>query len=328
MTTASDLDNRTRHARFLSVVVPVYRSEKSLPLLIERLEQVLPSLCESYEVILVNDGSPDDSWSVIQRLSATRPALRGICLMRNFGQHNALLCGIRAARGEVVVTMDDDLQNPPEEVGRLLEALSNGFDVVYGVRAKEAHGLARDLASQLTKLVLKNAMGAETARNITAFRAFRTELREGFANYTARFVSIDVLLTWSTTRFGSVIVAHQARTIGESAYTFRKLMTHALNLVTGFSVLPLQLASMMGFLFTLLGFGMLVWLLAVYVLHGSPVQGFTFLGVSVALFSGVQLLALGIIGEYLARMHSRVMDQPSYVVRTTSSASGRDEPRT
>jgi len=315
----------TRHDIMLSVVVPVYRSEATLPALVERLSAVLPTLVRDYEIVLVNDGSPDNSWEVIRRLAARTPTVRAAHLMRNFGQHNALLYGIRVARGEVIVTMDDDLQNPPEEIGKLLAGLESGHDVVYGVRQREAHGLARDMASMITKLVLQNAMGAETARKITAFRAFRSDLRDGFVSYSARFVSIDVLLTWSTTRFGTVIVAHEPRRLGESNYTFRKLMTHALNMVTGFSVVPLQVASIMGFVFTLLGFVLLVTLVVLYFVRGSPVQGFTFLGTSVALFSGVQLLALGIIGEYLARMHSRIMGQPSYVVREALGASAAPE---
>jgi glycosyltransferase involved in cell wall biosynthesis len=311
---------------WLSVVVPVYRSEASLALLVERLAAVLPRHAAKYELILVNDGSPDQSWKVVERLARSYPFVRGISLMRNFGQHNALLCGIRAARGEVVITMDDDLQNPPEEIHKLLAKLGEGYDVVYGVREREAHGLGRNLASFVTKLVLQQAMGAETARKITAFRAFRTDLRAGFANYTARFVSIDVLLTWSTSRFGSVVVDHRAREIGQSNYTLMKLVTHALNLVTGFSVIPLQIASIAGFTCMLVGFGMLVALVVRYFFYGSAVQGFTFLATSVALFSGVQLLALGIIGEYLARMHSRIMGQPSYVVRQSLEVEGSGEP--
>ncbi|HYP90432.1 MAG TPA: glycosyltransferase family 2 protein, partial [Polyangiaceae bacterium] len=214
----------------LSVIVPVYRSEASLPELLERLAQQLPLLAERYELLLVNDGSPDASWAVINQLAARYDFVRGLSLMRNFGQHNALLCGIRAASGDIVVTMDDDLQNPPEELDKLLGALQAGADVVYGVRDRENHGLARNLASVLTKLVLQRAMGAETARKITAFRAFRCLLRDGFASYTGRFVSIDVLLTWSTTKFTTVVVAHDPRKLGESNYTWGKLLTHALNL--------------------------------------------------------------------------------------------------
>ena len=164
-------------------------------------------------------GDPDASWAVINQLATQHAFVRGLSLMRNFGQHNALLCGIRAASGAIVVTMDDDLQNPPEELGKLLGALEAGADVVYGVREREGHGLARNLASVLTKLVLQRAMGADTARKITAFRGFRRALRDGFASYTGRFVSIDVLLTWSTTKF------HDSRRRARSAQA-RRVQLH------------------------------------------------------------------------------------------------------
>ena len=299
----------------VSVVVPVYNSEQSLPLLIERLEPVLDPYSREVEVILVNDGSRDRSWSVIQRLTSAKEWIRGINLMRNSGQHNALLCGIRAARFETVVTIDDDLQNPPEEIPFLLQKLAEGFDVVYGTPLHQAHGLLRDLASTLTKITLQKAMGSETARNISAFRAFRTCLRDAFAHYRGSFVSIDVLLTWATTRFASVPVRNDPRPIGQSNYTVRKLIIHALNMVTGFSTLPLEIASVLGFLFMFFGAGLLAWVLGRWLLLGSVVPGFAFLASAIAIFSGVQMFALGIMGEYLARMHSRLSDRPAYVVR-------------
>lgn len=244
--------------------------------------------------------------------------------MRNYGQHNALLCGIRAARHDVVVTLDDDLQNPPEEIPLLLARLGDGFDVVYGQPLTEQHGFWRDRASQITKLVLKASMGAEIARQISAFRAFRTQLRDAFADYRGTFVSIDVLLTWATTRFAAVRVKHVPRKTGESNYTVRQLVTHALNMVTGFSTLPLQLASMIGFLCTFLGLGILVYVLGRTLIFGVSVPGFAFLASIVAIFSGAQLFGIGIIGEYLSRVHVRAMDHPVYVVRdhTEPASSG------
>ena len=173
--------------------------------------------------------------------------------MRNYGQHNALLCGIRAAKYDVIVTMDDDLQHPPEEIPRLLEQLEQGFDVVYGAPKAEQHGFLRALASRITRLALSMAIGRELAKNVSAFRVFRTRLREAFAEYQSPFVSIDVLLTWATTRFGAITVVFQPRHSGASTYTFRRLFRHALDMMTGFSTLPLQLASLIGFSCTLLG---------------------------------------------------------------------------
>lgn len=298
-----------------SVVVPVYNSEGSLPVLIERLAQVLTPGIDLQEVILVNDGSRDGSWQVIQQLAVRFPWVRGFNLMRNYGQHNALLCGIRQARGDITITVDDDLQTPPEEIPNLLAALAEGYDVVYGTPERQAHGLLRDLASSITKLALQSAMGAETARKVSAFRVFRTDLREAFAQYRGPYVSIDVLLTWATTRFGSVTVRHEPRTIGASNYTATKLIAHAMNMVTGFSTVPLQLASITGFTFTLFGLGVLAYVLIRYMAQGSPVPGFPFLASVIAIFSGAQLFALGIIGEYLARIHFRTMDRPSYALR-------------
>jgi glycosyltransferase involved in cell wall biosynthesis len=299
----------------VSVVIPVYNSAAGLPQLAERLAPVLKSLNQEYEAILVNDGSSDASWVAIAALHETYPWLRGIDLMRNYGQHSALLCGIRAARFELIVTIDDDLQTPPEEIPRLIETLNLGYDVVYGVPLTEQHGFWRDMASQLTKIGLQNVMGAETARSVSAFRVFRRNVREAFRHYDGPFVSIDVLLTWGTKRFGSVKVQHAMREIGESNYTLGKLVTHAINLITGFTTLPLRVASMIGFAFCLFGGGVLVFVLWRYWEYGSTVAGFPFLASLVSIFSGAQLCALGIIGEYLARMHCRSMGIPSAVIR-------------
>jgi undecaprenyl-phosphate 4-deoxy-4-formamido-L-arabinose transferase len=237
--------------------------------------------------------------------------------MRNYGQQNALLMGIRAARNEIIITIDDDLQNPPEEIPKLLDKLAEGIDVVYGKPQRQQHGLWRDMASTVTKLALQGAMGAATARDASAFRAFRTQLRDAFADYKSPYVSIDVLLTWGTTRFTAIEVRHDPRLVGASNYTFRKLVVHALNMMTGFSTWPLQAASLMGFGFTLFGIAVLLFVLGRYVMLGGSVPGFPFLASIVAIFSGAQMLALGIIGEYLARMHFRMMGRPSSVIRNT-----------
>jgi undecaprenyl-phosphate 4-deoxy-4-formamido-L-arabinose transferase len=306
----------------ISVVVPVYNSESSLPELVTRLEPILRSIADRSELVLVNDGSADASWEVIQRLARQHAWIKGVSLMRNYGQHGALLCGIRAARYELVATMDDDLQHPPEELRHLLAALDQGSDVVYGTPKKERHGLMRDMASQATKWALQHAMGAETARNVSAFRLFRTELRDAFSDCQGPFVSIDVLLTWATRKFTAVRVQHDSRRLGQSSYTLGKLIITALNLTTGFSALPLHFASLTGFALTLFGFTVLVYVIGRYLLEGGSVPGFPFLASIVAVFSGAQLFALGIIGEYLARIHFRTMGRPPYAVRAvTESAS-------
>jgi undecaprenyl-phosphate 4-deoxy-4-formamido-L-arabinose transferase len=242
--------------------------------------------------------------------------------MRNYGQHNALLCGIRRARHELTITLDDDLQHPPEEIPKLLKELGPDTDVVYGTPAVEQHGLWRDIATQVTKFALQSAMGAKIARKASAFRVFRTQLRDAFATYDAPYVSIDVLLTWATTRFAAIKVRQEARTIGVSNYTFKKLVVHALNMLTGFSSWPLRLASLTGFFFTLVGTVALFYVVGRFLITGGSVPGFPFLASMIAIFSGAQLFALGIMGEYLGRMHARSMQQPTYTVREIAEQRG------
>ena len=298
--------------------MPVYNSAATLGVLVERLSTALQPLISEFEIVLVNDASRDHSWNVIEQLSLADPHVRGIDLARNQGQHNALLCGFRAARFDVIVTLDDDLQHRPEEIVRLLEKLEDGYDVVYGARKAEGHGLLRNVASRITKIALQTAMGAETAETLSPFRALRTSVRNAFASYHGPYVNIDVLLTWGTSRFGAVPVTHAQREKGASNYTVRLLLRHALNMITGFSTMPLKMASLMGFVFT--GFGMLVlaFVLIRYTISGGGTPGFPFLASIIAILSGAQLFAIGMIGEYLARMHFRLMDQPAYVVRGTT----------
>ncbi len=299
----------------ISVVIPVYNGSSTLTDLIKRLDLELKKISRKFEIILINDGSPDQSWKLIEELSVKNHHVHGINLMRNYGQHNAIFCGLMTAKYELIVTLDDDLQHPPEEITHMLDCLNLGYDVVYGTPLKETHGLFRDLASVMTKLILANLMGAKNARSVGPFRIFKAEVCKAFSNYQGPYVNIDVLLTWGTINFGSVQVNHLSRNTGKSNYNFRKLTNHAMNLITGFSTLPLQMASLTGFGFTIIGFIILIYVLLRYVLSGVIVPGFTFLASIVVIFSGATLFALGIIGEYLARMYFRLMDKPKYVIR-------------
>jgi undecaprenyl-phosphate 4-deoxy-4-formamido-L-arabinose transferase len=307
----------------ISVVVPVYNGWQTLPELVDRVGRVLRETATDFELILVDDGSGPETTRTLDELTRRNSWVHAISLMRNYGQHNALLCGIRAARCELIVTIDDDLQNPPEEIPRLLARLADGYDVVYGTPTDQQHDPWRVIASQVTRLALQGVLGAETARHVSAYRAFRTEIREAFAAYRSSFVSIDVLLTWGTSRFSAVPVRHDPRRAGTSHYTFRKLIVHSLNLMTGFSTVPLQAASLLGFAATLFGLAVLVFVIGRYLIQGSTVPGFPFLASLITLLSGTQLFAIGVIGEYLARMHFRMMERPPYAVRRArSSASG------
>jgi glycosyltransferase involved in cell wall biosynthesis len=301
----------------LSVVVPVYNSATMLPELIQRLEPVLVSVAGSYEVVLVNDGSRDASWDVVLRLAADHGWIRGINMMRNYGQHNALLCGIREARYDVIVTMDDDLQHPPEEIPRLLSKLAEGHDVVYGSPQTRASAWWRNFFSVFIRLLLIWVTGLKNLHSLSAFRALRTELRTVFASYHSSDVIIDVLLAWGTTRFASIPVTHAPRKAGVSNYTFKTLFNTAMVVLTGFSTTPLRIASFVGFSFMFFGVSVFVYVLYVYLVLGS-LPGFTFLASIISLFSGAQLFALGILGEYMAKIFTRSMSQPPYIVRETT----------
>lgn len=300
--------------RSISVVVPCYRSSETLEPLVERIRLALAPITNDYEVILVVDDSPDDTWEVVQRLSSLEQ-VRGLNLMRNYGQHNAILAGVLNAENELIVTMDDDLQHPPEAIPDLIRALTDEFDLVYGVAKVEEHGFWRNLASRAVKRAMVITLGVEHARKISAFRAFRNELKSPFMEVRDAFVSIDVILSWVTTRITSIEVEMERRAESESNYNVRSLFGHALNMVTGYSITPLKLVTMLGLATALLGFGLLVIVLVLFFTGRTEVAGFTTIASMVALFAGAQMAAIGILGEYLGRLHFRSMNRPTYVIR-------------
>ena len=306
----------------ISVVVPVYNGSDTLPTLVDELGKVLPGVADEFELVLVNDGSPDHSWQVISTLAQSYPWVRGIDLMRNYGQHNATLCGVREARYEVIVIMDDDLQNPPCEIPKLLEKLAEGHDVVYGVARRRQQAWWKTLASVVVKRAIAYVMGLRTVRDIGAFKAFRADLRKAFEDFRSPDVLLDVLLSWGTSRFASVPVDEAPRTVGKSNYNLFKLIKVSLLVLTSYTTIPLRFASIVGFLFTLFGMGVLVYVLTIYFTAGS-IPGFPFLASTVIIFSGVQLFALGIIGEYLARVFERTGGKQTYVIGRTTDVLGQ-----
>ncbi len=297
----------------LTVIVPVFNSEQTIGDLVAELGRILPTLCEHYELILINDGSRDKSWQVIRRIATEHPWVCAVNMMRNFGQHNAILCGLAPPRCDTIVTMDDDLQHPPAEIPKLLAKLDEGWDVVYGTPQDLPHSWWRNFTSSFTKLAFALATGNHNIKAINAFRAFRTHLRQAFSDFRSPQLQIDVLLSWGTSRFTTTPVRQEPRKVGRSNYTFLKLFNHTLSLLTGYSTAPLRLASLVGFAFTFLGFVVLLYAVG-RALIGEHVAGFPFLAAIISIFSGIQLFILGIIGEYLARMFNRSLERPPYVV--------------
>jgi len=304
-----------RYQTGVSIVVPTYKSPTTLTELVERTE--LLGL-NAFEIIIVDDGNNDATWEQIGLLSQTKKSVVGLRLGRNFGQHSALLAGVRKAKYSQIVTIDDDLQNPPEEIPNLLAKLVNGVDVVYGVSTQVRQNVWRRFTSRTAKAIFAKVLGFESAISISSFRAFRTQLREGFAGELGPHVSLDALLTWSTSRFSTLEVEHHARRVGKSNYSFTKLVRFMLDTATSYSTRPLRLATTIGFITTLFGLLLLVWVVGNAIFVGDSVPGFPFLAASIAVFSGVQLVVLGILGEYLGKIHFRAMNKPTFSVSETT----------
>ncbi len=307
----------------LSVVIPVYRSAPTLATLFQRLLDVLDGTGLDYEVVFVEDGSPDDSWRTLETLRKQRPErVKAVQLMRNYGQHNALMCGFRHTRGDTIVTMDDDLQNPPEEIPKLLNAMiGSDYDLVYGTYGSKKHRAWRNLSSGLVNAFYRLVF--RSAATVTSFRIIRRPLLESIFGYNLNFTFIDGLLAWNTQRIGQVEVQHQPRTDGRSGYSLGKLTVLALNLFTNFSLLPLQLVSLAGLVTALVGLiGALVYLV-LYLVSAISVPGYASTIIVILVMGGVQLLSLGIIGEYLGRLHLNVNRKPQYVERTVLQPEGK-----
>jgi undecaprenyl-phosphate 4-deoxy-4-formamido-L-arabinose transferase len=305
----------------LSVVIPVYRSEQTLPRLMARLRHVLDNSGLEYEIIFIDDGSPDNAWNVLQSVQTADPGhVVAIQLMRNYGQHNAIMCGFRQARGRLIITMDDDLQNPPEEIPKLLEAMrTSNHDLVYASYDNKRHHRFRNLSSRIVNMFYRTVF--RTRVTVTAFRIMRRELMESILYYSLNFTFIDGLLAWNTNRVGTVPVDHQPRAEGRSGYSLGKLLLLAFNLFTNFSLLPLQFVTICGFFFAIVGMGLAAMYLIRYLLSDILVPGYASTIIAVLVLGGVQLLSLGIIGEYLGRLHLNVNRKPQYVVRQVATAS-------
>jgi len=288
-----------------------------LPELRQRLHATMQTLGRSYELILVDDRGPNDAWGVIGKLADEYPEVFGARLTRNFGQHAATVCGISLARGEWIVTMDDDLEHPPEALPALLAAANDDAPLVYGVFEQRTHSAFRNATSELMRRALKHAF-PELNQDYSSFRVIHRSLAKRLDAFGLHRPYIDGYLSWMTSSVATVMVQHETRRHGQSAYTLPKLVAHAINNFVTFSHLPLRVATYSGIF---LAAGSFMYLL--YILYGKLTgsivnPGYTSL-MSVVLFAcGVQLLMLGLIGEYIGRLMSAAFRRPAYIIDATS----------
>jgi len=298
----------------ISVIIPVYNSEATLEELFFRLNHTMIEIVgEDYELIFVNDGSRDNSWEKLQSLAMHNEKITAINLTRNFGQHNAIMCGFSQARGELFVTIDDDLQIPPEEIVKLFNAVKPGIDVVYGVYGNKKHSKFRNIGSEFVQWIYRRTFNMSI--KITSFRIIKKEIIDLMLSYENSFTYIDGLLCWYSSHMKTVEVEHHQREAGKSGYSLSRLILLALNMMTNFSIVPLQMASLFGFLFSVSGFFFGFYFLLKKMLFDINVSGFTSTIVSVTIFSGVQLLTIGMLGEYIGRIHINVSKRPQFAIR-------------
>lgn len=303
----------------LSVVVPVYRSQATLPELYRRLVQVLESVEPSFELVLVEDCGGDGSWQVISEIAASDGRVRGIQLSRNFGQHAATICGFSLAKGDWIATLDDDLEQAPEKLPDLYRKAQEGYDLVYGVYPERSHKAWRNVTSDIARWLFRKAIPSLNYA-YSSFRVVRGDLARELGRFDSPFPFVDGYLSWLTNRCAAVEVPHGVRAHGTSNYTFRKLLTHTINIFVTFSDLPLRLASWLGLLTFLMGMCWLGIIVLRYLIGGISVSGFASIMAAILLFGGVQLLVLGVFGEYLGRMNFKSSRKPLFLVGRTTFA--------
>lgn len=301
----------------LSIVIPVYRSAEIIPRLLDEIfSSVPPGL--AFEVILVNDRSPDDSWPVIQRMAEHHSNVIGLNLRKNAGQHNAIMAGLREATGDVVVMMDDDLQHPPRYIPDFINEIKRGSDVCYSRFQKMQQKHWKVLGSRFNGLVANLLLDKPKDLYLSPYKAISKGVRDLIVTYDGPYPYVDGLILLHTDNISVIDVEHQERSIGEGNYSFRKSLSLWVMMATGFSVKPLRMATFMGLIISLFAFALIVGLIIYKLTFDIEIQGWASLATIGLFLGGVQLVALGVIGEYVGRSYLKLNCKPQAIVKETT----------
>lgn len=311
-----------------SIVIPVYRSGPWLEELARRIEAAMAPRGEAFEVLLVNDASPDAmTWPAIEDLARRHPWLRGFDMLYNVGQFKALLCGFEQARGEFVLTMDDDLQHPPEELPKLIDAMLANPEMlcVIGKYGVKQHSALRNLGSRGLAWFISKAYKKPPEITTTSFRIMRRELAETLAQYRTTRPLLGPMIVQLTRRVMNVTVEHHPRQQGKSGYSIWKLAARTLDGVIYASTAPLRFFTIIGLTATTAAFAMALFMLSRWTIGGIGVPGYTSLILTITFFSGIILMGIGILGEYIGRVVAEVSGPPKHRIRRIAGAAAARE---
>jgi dolichol-phosphate mannosyltransferase len=305
-----------------SVIIPVYNEEENTPELYKRLTTVMEKLCsdngfsiDGYEIILVDDGSTDRSWQLIKELHVTDQRVKGISFSRNFGHHNAITAGLDYARGEAIILIDGDLQDPPEEISKLYAAFTEKYDLVYGIRQQRQDPVFKKVVSYLFWWVLRKFSGIDIPKGQTMLRIMSRRLVDTIKDMREYSRFIHGMMAWAGFRVTTLEVLHNPRIKGKSKYNIPKMFKLAFHAVSSFSIVPLRLATYMGFLSAFISF--IIGTIIIYqkIFYGIPVLGYASIIISIFFVGGIQMLVLGIFGEYLGRIYQEAQRRPLYILK-------------
>ena len=303
-------------SKLVSFVIPCYRSEQTIGRVVEEIDTTMKGASGyEYEIVLVNDASPDDTFEVIRALCTKRNDICGVNLARNFGQHAALMAGFRHARGDVLICLDDDGQTPADEAGKLLAKLDEGYDVVYAKYTHKQHSVFRNFGSRINELMTRVMLGKPKELYISSYFAMKKFVAQELIRYENPYPYVIGLVLRTTKRIANVEVTHREREVGTSGYTIGKLLGLWFNGFTAFSIKPLRIATVIGVAAACGGFVYGIYTIIKKFLNPAVPVGFSALMASFVFFCGLILLMLGLIGEYIGRIYISMNNSPQYVIR-------------